>query len=372
MNIGNIMKKIFLIFPLLLISCSNNNSSIIKYSFNIDKKTATVVKGNYFNNIIIPSSVNYNNEEYVVDSISVECFKDNKNIKKVSLPSTMKNIGYDAFKNSSLEEIDLGGNVEILADHLFSTCTSLKSVTGLDNVKQILKGTFENTHLEKLSFNNLTSVGIDAFFNNKYLKEISLLGDLVSISGSSFERCPLLNKVNLSNNIVNIDSYAFKDCKNLKEIDLKNITSFGKNAFENCSSLNKVNLYSKELPYALFKNCSSLVDVSLNNVEYIGPSAFYKTNINSININKEVKEIGSNAFYECNLSNLVFEDNSSLEHISFRSFYHNNLKEINLPSSIKYIYNEAFKNNKIKKVILNKLTNIDSNVFDDNVEIERI
>ena len=36
---------------------------------------------NYFNNIIIPSSVNYNNEEYVVDSISVECFKDNKNIK---------------------------------------------------------------------------------------------------------------------------------------------------------------------------------------------------------------------------------------------------------------------------------------------------
>ena len=43
MNIGNIMKKIFLIFPLLLISCSNNNSSIIKYSFNIDKKTATVV-----------------------------------------------------------------------------------------------------------------------------------------------------------------------------------------------------------------------------------------------------------------------------------------------------------------------------------------
>ena len=126
------------------------------------------------------------------------------------------------------------------------------------------------------------------------------------------------------------------------------------------------------MPYALFKNCSSLVDVSLNNVEYIGPSAFYKTNINSININKEVKEIGSNAFYECNLDNLVFEDNSSLEHISFRSFYHNNLKEINLPSSIKYIYNEAFKNNKIKKVILNKLTNIDSNVFDDNVEIERI
>ena len=151
----------------------------------------------------------------------------------------------------------MSNNVISLSDHLFADCINLYSFEGGEKVENIYKGTFQNTHLESITFNNLKLVSVDSFFNNKYLKDVTLLGEYTSLSGSSFERCPALENVNLSSSVTKIDNYAFKDCSLLTNFDFTNITSIGKYAFENCN-IAEVKTSSLSLLEGSFASCKNL------------------------------------------------------------------------------------------------------------------
>ncbi len=85
--------------------------------------------------------------------------------KKVSLPSTLKSIGVDAFHSSSFESVELPEGLEVIGERAFYTCTSLKSVEIPSTVTSIGKYAFFNCRkLDNVKFNHgLEIIGEDAF-----------------------------------------------------------------------------------------------------------------------------------------------------------------------------------------------------------------
>lgn len=392
------MKKYLLLIGLLLMSCTSNiqENGTIRYELNNDNKTASVILSSSFNlkKLEIPSSISQDNITYTVNSISINSFKGNGNIEEVVIPDSITSIGYDAFREcNNLKKVRMSNNVISLSDHLFADCINLSSFEGGEKVENIYKGTFQNTHLESITFNNLKLVSVDSFFNNKYLKDVTLLGEYTSLSGSSFERCPALENVNLSSSVNKIDNYAFKDCSLLTNFDFTNITSIGKYAFENsnievietsslslsegsfasCKNLKSIDFSTQKIPYKCFYNCENLNSFLIKNYQEIGSYAFYQTGIKNINFVDSLEIISSSSFENSSLESMTFTNESKLKNISTKAFYNSKLTgEISLPKNLKTIYNEAFLKTNITKVNIFSNTDFDSNVFEENVEINII
>lgn len=90
------------------------------YTFNFVSNTATVVKPiSSVSNVVIPESIRYEGQLYIVDSIGAECFT-NTNIRSVKLPNTIKGIGYRAFDNYYLSEVYIPNSVRYIDGWLVS------------------------------------------------------------------------------------------------------------------------------------------------------------------------------------------------------------------------------------------------------------
>ena len=98
------MKKQILFFVcLLLASVSSMAGGVeidgINYEFNSETKTASVVSGEYSGAVTIPSSVNYNREEFSVTSIGDNAFSGCNNLTTITLGKGIGGIGQGAFSN---------------------------------------------------------------------------------------------------------------------------------------------------------------------------------------------------------------------------------------------------------------------------------
>lgn len=127
----------------------------IYYNANLEKMTISVTSGDspYAGDIIIPSTITYNNRTLSVVSLlsnsfqvcpellsvtineSVEtieslAFQGSKRLVKVTLPTTLKTIGTHVFWNcSSLDSIDIPEGITQIPQTCFYGCSNLKSVT---------------------------------------------------------------------------------------------------------------------------------------------------------------------------------------------------------------------------------------------------
>ena len=83
----------------------------------------------------------------------------------------------------------------------------------------------------------------------------------------------------------------------------------------------------------------------------IGLSSFDYQNIQTVVIPKQVKTIGSIAFYNSNVSTLIFEEGSELETIDNEAFSSNNLSgNLVFPKTIKLINWGSFTGNNLTSV----------------------
>ena len=61
-----------------------------------------------------------------ITSINVDAFRDNKIIRKVNIPETIREIGAGAFRGSSLTHVNIPAAVRVLPSYLFYGCKSLE------------------------------------------------------------------------------------------------------------------------------------------------------------------------------------------------------------------------------------------------------
>ena len=198
-----------------------------------------------------------------LEEIGYRALYGNK-IFSCKLPSTVTTLANTVFCNNKyLQNFTFNSNITIIPSSFLENCTSLQTVSGLENVntfnnycfsgctaltsigttkpKTIYDYAFNNCKsLQAFDFSEITSIGTSAFYNCDSFNEINL-PNISSLGDQSFYDCDGITKVTLSDKISTIPYYSFYGCDNLQEVILgTSVSSFGTYAFEDCRQLTKI------------------------------------------------------------------------------------------------------------------------------------
>ena len=306
-----------------------------------------------------------------VTSIGGYAFSDCESIINITIPSSVTKIGWYTFNNClKLTSIKIPNNVTEIGGYAFSNCSKLTSITMPNNVTEIGWYAFKNCKsLTSIKIpSSVISIGDPAFYGCSSLISINVTADnanYTSVNGVLFDKkkseliCYPTGKTDKSyivpDGVTMINNEAFYNNKFLINITLPDsLVSIGYRAFSYCSSLKSVIIPDgvTEIVSATFSGCSSLQSVQIpNSVKCIGHSAFYEcTSLKSITIPDSVTEITGGdssyrtygAFGMCtSLESVKLSEN--LERIDSRTFNGcTALKNITIPGSVKSIGVYAF------------------------------
>ena len=184
------------------------DTSLIK---SINANNVTTVENNCFENSEIESITFTDKILYIENNAFYNCEK----LTNVIIPNELIHLGDYAFSCClSLKNIDLP-NIESIANCLFEY-SLVENVTIPNSVKAIGYNAFYNSAITAIDIpSSVTSIDVSAFALSR-IKSISLPENLQSISNSLFYSCNLLENVILPNNLKTIESYAFSRCGKLK------------------------------------------------------------------------------------------------------------------------------------------------------------
>ena len=140
----------------------------INYNINEDGESVEVTSyyGSYSGDIVIPSTVTYDNKTYSVTSIGNDAFYWCTSLTSISIPEGVTSIGTHAFSGcSSLTSISIPEGVTSIGGYAFSGCSSLTSISIPEGVTSIGNLTFAYcSSLTSISIpESVTSIGDWAF-----------------------------------------------------------------------------------------------------------------------------------------------------------------------------------------------------------------
>ncbi|MBP5331262.1 MAG: leucine-rich repeat domain-containing protein [Lachnospiraceae bacterium] len=214
-------------------------------SYAIVKEEAMVVYTLFTDDVLesytIPEYVDYELKHYPVTSIDDDAFTDFTDAVTISIPSSVKKIGIDAFDGcEGLEEIIIAEGVESIASGAFSNCTALKSITLPSTIKELGDGLFFGCEaLETVVLSEgITAIPDDTFSNCEALASIVIPSTLKTIGSEAFWTCTSLGAIRLPDGLTTIGDRCFYDCESLTELTLPStLTSIGDSLFDYCEKL---------------------------------------------------------------------------------------------------------------------------------------
>ena len=244
--------------------------------YNLKKYSRTAeVKSNpnkYTGEVVIPSSVTYNNETYRVTGIDDQAFYQCTELTGLTIPASITYIG----KTSSPGSADV-----------FRNC--------IENV-------FEKVYISDLAawcritfaddfYANPLSVAHHLYLNSSEITELVIPNTITSLGTFQFASCHGITSVTIPESVTNVGLATFYDCRNLASVNIpSSITSIGVNMFNGCDRLSSVTIP--------------------NSITTIEHGAFIQTGLTTVRIPSSVTTIGYSAFSE--LSSLVIEKNTPL------------------------------------------------------------
>ncbi len=302
--------------------------------------------GNYWSNgtkpvgdLVIPDSVVYEGKTYAVGHIYSYAFIDCSGLTSVTIPNTVKTIGYFAFENcSGITSLTIGNSVTRIYTAAFHNCSALTSLT---------------------IPNSVTSIGGSIFRGCSALTSVTIGNSLTSVSNYAFFGCSSLLSVTIPNSVKDIANYAFENCSALTSVTIgDSVTSIGNKAFYGCSSLSSVTIPNSvtSIYEKAFQNCSALTSVTIGtSVRSIGNFVFGGCGnvdtlyFNARNMNTSPDWYDSSPYYDSygfrpmRFSVLILGD--SVESIPAGAFYRQNvLASVAIPDSVTSIGSGAFGN----------------------------
>ena len=264
------------------------------------------------------------------------------NLQSITFPDSLESIGNLSFRGcTGLTSVTIPRNVRNIGASAFWACSNLTTVNFNPDSCTYLGYSSDWTYylfgssVTTINIgNNVKMIPNGVFSNCTNLQSITFPDSLESIGNSSFMNCTSPTSVTIPRNVKSVGYYAFYGCSNLTTVNL--------NA-DSCANMGYRN--ETMTSYAPFKNCNvSTVNIG-SNVKMIPAAAFCAcTNLQSVTIPNSVKSIGSDAFYGCTgLTSVVIPD--SVERIGNESFGScTSLTSITIPRRVRSIGRWAFKN----------------------------
>lgn len=205
-----------------------------------------------------------------VKTIGNEAFADNSNIKVVNIPTSVEAINYAAFSGcNNLQKIWLPNSVETIDNAAFCNCTSLKEASIGTGVRKMGTGVFAGC--PELST-------VSATGNNYFTVDDGVIYDRDKETIVEVLQGRKANAYTMPSTVKDIYPYAFYGCRNINTVTcspyLDLIPAF---SFSNCMGLSKVNIsYSvNRIDMKAFENCVNLYDVEIPlSVAFIHDTAF--------------------------------------------------------------------------------------------------
>lgn len=193
-----------------------------------------------------------------ITGIGDRTFSDCRNMKRISLPGTLRSIGVRAFGDTAITRIKLPDGLKSIGAYAFYQ----SKLMSLDVPKTVTK-------IDEYAF---------SYCNN--LESVSIPGSVKILPESLFEADMKLKKVTLGQGVFRIERAAFRHCGLTGVSFPDSVTVIGEGAFSFCPDLRKVSLPKKltEIGNGVFSNCRKL---------------------GNITVPASVKKIRSHAFYDC-------------------------------------------------------------------------
>ncbi len=254
------------------------------YNSNLDSYTVT-----------LPSSIK---------TIGAEAFCSTK-IEEINLPEGLVKIGGGAFAScKGLKYINLPQSLEYLGDGAFSGCSKLTEISLGSNIKGLSDGTFGDCDGITKVYYNVPDAG-EEIISIKYAAKIIVGPDVRFLPRISDSKLMILEFEPRSDDQP-IKMYSIGQ-SNLKSIVLpQTLEGIPERCFGGSESLESVTFASSPVASEFyieeraFSECVSLKSFEIpENTKYIGNWAFWKSGLESINLPMGLRYIGSAAFYGC-------------------------------------------------------------------------
>lgn len=247
----------------------------------------------------IPSTID--DKDVVV--IGGYAFYNNKTIKSVTIPDTVKYIQNFAFNTSSIESIDVPDSVEQVTDTALAGANKLKTATFGKGIVAFNHCTDHCSSLESISINksnkyytsadgvlynkqknilvqypdskegeeytvpeNVEYINLLAFNGNKTIKTLNIDKTLKVIGQVAFSETNLETINFPEDGEISIEGCAFSWNKNLKNVDIKGVTQIGRYAFRECGLVDvSINKDIQKLGGEVFNSCKDLEKLQISN-----------------------------------------------------------------------------------------------------------
>ena len=250
---------------------------------NIDDGTTWIEK--YIGNdtkVIIPEEI----KGRKVVGISSEAFKDCQQITDISIPNSVKKLGYKVFDDTSWYK------------KLFNNASD--GVIYINNIAYAYKGEMPKNTTVTFDYGTVSIAG-GAFWGEENLSKIILPNSLTYIGEDAFYCCENLNDFVIPNSLKSIDDYAFFECTNLTNIIIPDSVEYiGAYAFYGCWDLTNIVLGKglNRINSSTFSYCTGLTSITIpDNINYIASEAFEDCyQLDNISISDNIFLIDADAF----------------------------------------------------------------------------
>lgn len=355
------------------------------FSFNDEIKTANIVDTySLSGDIIIPRSIVFSNQEFIIKSIETNSFRG-ANIRSIQFAedSEIQMIEKAAFSNSRIESLVIPSSLTCLKDAWRYQADSLTKVTVMPN----------NEYYKNCELNDNLVIGRSSKDSPEFDELVFVSSNLTSftippyikvIGSCSFQNSKL-EEISIPSHVTRIDSFAFFQ-SNLKRVDFEKdsqLQLIGKAAFFYNKFVNFfVPSHVTKICANAFNNCQKLEEVQFaddSELKIIENGAFESTALKTVSIPSHVTKICKQAFAIHELTNVIFSQDSELDTIEERSFCLSLIECLTIPPKVEHFgldmldkfkrltinsNNKYFKNHELDENLVVGRSSKDSSEFD--------
>lgn len=174
-------------------------------------------------NLSIPSTLKLKGKIRKVVAIAPRAFAkdDQGSITDIVLPKYLVEIGEDAFRGADIASVEMPNTVKRLGVHAFADCKNLKNVTLSSSLTLIPMGAFSGCEaLEELQVPASVKKIADLAFEASGLKEMELPMGVEMVGAGAFFNCQQLEKLAFPNSLKRLGVCCFLYCNKLKSLTL--------------------------------------------------------------------------------------------------------------------------------------------------------